>query len=213
MRGSGLFGALGLGSTLNDETIFAPLGILNQSFDIKQVSAGWGHSAAVTSNGDVCVWGKCFDFSSLLRLNRISAMSSSFARMVSRSSNSMLFGGGEHGYFPVPRWLSLSGVEAVQCSAGLTAMLTAQGEVFVMGSNQWNQCGQPVGKLMHRYEPSLVPGIPLCSKLEVGLQHVLALGRDGCCYAWGKNNKGQLGASFIYTDSVLLWVLMGDAAV
>ncbi|RYG98307.1 hypothetical protein EON65_51600 [archaeon] len=197
VRGSGLYGALGLGDALTDETIFTPLGFLNNINNVKHVSAGWGHSAAVTTQGEVYVWGKCFDFSSLLRLNRISAMSNSFARIVARSSNSMLFGGGEHGYFPVPTRLPLDDVQTVQCSAGLTVMLTKQGEVYVMGSNQWNQCGKPIDKQIHVYEPSLVPGIPLCKKVEAGLQHVVALGRDGSCYAWGKSNKGQLGSQNI----------------
>eukprot|EP00981_Chlorochromonas_danica_P006985 scaffold1510_cov176-Ochromonas_danica.AAC.5 len=191
-KGVGIFGALGVDQSLVDCPNFTAIPSLPQS-NVRKVATGWGHSAAITNDGQVYTWGRCFDFTSLLRLNRVWHFSSALARFMSKSTNSSLFGGEEIGFHPLPTLMSdLNNVVDVACSAGLTLFLDAEGQVYGWGANQWNQCGTKTEKIVHIYDPILVP-VPPCQKIEAGLQHVLALTKEGEIYAWGKCNKGQAG--------------------
>ena len=44
---------------------------------------------------------------------------------------------------------------------------------------------------MHHYTPVFLP-LPPIAKIDVGLQHCLALSRTGKLFGWGKGNRGQL---------------------
>lgn len=63
--------------------------------------------------------------------------------------------------------------------------------MFAFGLNRWGQCGTPSKKAMHHYKPVFLP-LPPIAKVDVGLQHCLALSRTGKLFGWGKGNRGQL---------------------
>jgi hypothetical protein len=71
-RGIGLFGALGHGN-LKDVDNYQSVN-LNGMTPIK-TSAGWGHLSVLTKCGRALIFGRAFDFSSLLRLNFIREVS------------------------------------------------------------------------------------------------------------------------------------------
>ena len=58
----------------------------------KQVSAGWGHSAALTTDGVVVIFGRPYEFSTLFQMHRIYRISPFLARKISISTNSTYFG-------------------------------------------------------------------------------------------------------------------------
>jgi alpha-tubulin suppressor-like RCC1 family protein len=191
-RGQGVLGALGNGEKLSDWDKFQAVKGL-ASTDVRMVAAGWGHSATVTRDGQLYIFGRPFDFTTIMRINSIYKMSKTLARFVASSSNSMLFGS-EPGYFPSPQLVGGMGeVKTVSCSAGLTLALTSTGDVYGFGVNRWSQCGVLSEKhSTHILRPTKISGLPPCRKVEAGLQHCLALTESGAVFGWGKAEKGQL---------------------
>lgn len=121
-QGSGLFGALGQGDSLKDSKHFE---IVSRSegdsrpVTAKQISAGWGHSAAVTEDGEVIVWGRPYDFSSLLRLKKLRDFSGGLARFVTKLSNKL--GAEFDGIYSTPFLVNdIQKISSVHCSGGLT---------------------------------------------------------------------------------------------
>jgi len=180
-RGCGVFGALGQSELLTDSIHFAE--VLNgRKLQFKQVSAGWGHSAALTTDGAVVIFGRPFDFSTLFQMHRIYRISPYFARKISISTNSSYFGSlitklvgtfnreslkdiDRLGFFPLPIQLLLEEkVKFLVCSAGLTLFLTESGSVFSFGMNRWGQCGV--------HDPTFRQKDPILSTNSKGQQHV-----------------------------------------
>jgi alpha-tubulin suppressor-like RCC1 family protein len=194
VRGVGLFGALGISDELHDEPNFKELGFSKEYGKLKSISAGWGHSGALFDSGDAFIWGRPFEFSTIMRLNRIYAISSSVGRMFSKSTNSMF--GSDNGFFPLPVRITTTGkLESIACSAGLTVCLNDKGEIWAFGQNTWMQCGFDSKPNFHIYEPVKI-AVPKAKKIAVGLQHCLSLTEDGKIFAWGKTDKGRLGVSY-----------------
>lgn len=122
-QGVGLFGVLGHGPDLRDEKDFKMLhkgDIGDETIVAKQISAGWGHSAGVTEDGDLFVWGRPYDFSNLMTLNKIRAFSGILARFASRLTSDL--GTEKDGLYPTPFLMeSVGKVKSAHCSAGLTS--------------------------------------------------------------------------------------------
>ena len=97
--------------------------------------------------------------------------------------------------------------QRVWATAGLTALLDNNGDLYTFGLNNFGQCG--VGKFSNNtWTPQRVVGLTSDSGSEghprleqdspitdvaLGLQHALALNADGNLFAWGKGERGQLG--------------------
>lgn len=205
-KGCGVFGSLGQGDSLQDVDQLAAVALPVGTSRVLRVSAGWGHSAAITGDGRLLVFGRPYDFSNILQINRMHSFSPDLGRFVGRFTNNFAwFGGGgdsnkrqpqagnskESGIFTVPTYFNLDAVDTVSCSAGLTVALTLDGRVFCFGLNRWGQCGIP--GLQHVYEPRLVNLPERIAMVDAGLQHCLAVGHSGRAYAWGKGTRGQLG--------------------
>lgn len=121
-QGVGLFGVLGHGLDLKDSKNYKMLhkaDVDDISIVAKQISAGWGHSAGVTEDGDLFVWGRPYDFSNLMTLNKIRAFSGILARFASRLTSDL--GTEKDGLYPTPVFMeSVGKVLSAHCSAGLT---------------------------------------------------------------------------------------------
>lgn len=189
-RGNGVFGALGNGS-LSDNASFSPI-VIDNPDKFVNVSAGWGHSAAVSESGKLYIWGRPYDFSNLMRINRIYGVSKKLAQFIAHSSNSGIFGK-TNAFLDLPTALEgFNNVSTVSCSAGLSIFNTSEGDVYAFGLNRWSQCGVSVKDTMHIYQPAKLP-VPSSQKVVAGLQHGLSLSMDGRLFVWGKGSKGQLG--------------------
>jgi alpha-tubulin suppressor-like RCC1 family protein len=121
------------------------------------------------------------------------SVSKAFARMVSKSSNSNMFGSSSS-FHGCPTLLQGQiDIKDVSCSAGLTLYLTGGGQIYCFGQNRWMQCGLKPEDNLHVYQPSLLTDIPAASKFVAGLQHGIAMTKDGDVFTWGKSDKGRLG--------------------
>mmetsp|Transcript_83950 Transcript_83950/g.164396 ORF Transcript_83950/g.164396 Transcript_83950/m.164396 type:complete len:525 (+) Transcript_83950:81-1655(+) len=194
-QGRGVLGSLGVSSDLKDATTYQPVHSFeknNSERSVEVISAGWGHSVTIDSAGKFYVFGRPFDFQSLLRIDRIYRVAGWLSRMVASSSNS--FFGDVVEYFPIPTLIDCDDkVIRASASAGLTAFLTKDGTVYCFGLNSFGQCGSIKRNKKYQLQPEAVDGLPPCKDVEVGLQHGLALTEDGQVFSWGKANKGQLG--------------------
>jgi alpha-tubulin suppressor-like RCC1 family protein len=200
-QGCGVFGALGQGDSLLDSTDFRAVPVLDTSqesasssaISMTRVSAGWGHSAALSADGGLYIFGRPYDFSTLLQINRIRGVSSAIARHVGRFTSA--FGKESDGLYCAPiRIEALESVASIHCGAGLTLCRTISGEVFSFGQNRWGQCGIGDDKKVHVYQPVRVKLPVMTSAVDSGLQHCIAVSEKGSeVYCWGKGNRGQLG--------------------
>lgn len=199
-QGRGVFGSLGQGTKLLDSPVYKPTVAFdanNESCDgqrnVALAAAGWGHSAVLNTDGQLYVFGRPYDFSIIMRIDKIYKFSKWMARYISASSNSMFFGN-TVGYFPSPTRIETDEkIVDLTCSAGLTVFLTESGDIYSFGLNRWGQCGVASEENAHLLQPTKVAGVPSCTKIDSGLQHCIALTTDGEVYTWGKANKGQLG--------------------
>ena len=151
-----------------------------------QVDAGWRHSLAVGSDGYAYAWG--FNKYGQLGNGKISGENANPVPVRVRDPAS-----------PID---ASKGLKAVQVSAGYSHSLAvgSDGYAYAWG---FNYCGQ-LGN--NSTTDSLVPvhvrdpdnpddedkGLQ-ATQLDGGYEHSLAVGSDGYAYAWGNNNKGQLG--------------------
>ncbi len=71
--------------------------------------------------------------------------------------------------------------------------LTADGEVFAWGRNQYGNLGQGSFDADRHPAPVAVPGLRDVIDLATGRDHVLALRADGTVATWGLGASGQLG--------------------
>ena len=89
-------------------------------------------------------------------------------------------------------------ISQIQASAGWSAILTQQdGLVYACGVNQYGQCGQDATTTATVWKPTPIPNLPPISQISCGLQHGLALSKEGIIYSWGKGERGQLGRDLI----------------
>ena len=201
-----MFGALGLGDKFLDAKEFGRVSLVTAG-PINYAAASWGHTALSTEQGEVFLLGRPYDFSALLTHNQFRNFNHWLARQLVLTSALL---DSKTTIYRTPRLLEeflKVKVKSVHCSAALTAILTEKGQVYTMGNNRWGQCGvatyQPRTTLEHAttplssqliYEPSLVRAImePIQS-MDLGLQHCVALSKNGRVYCWGKSDRGQLG--------------------
>ncbi len=163
-------GQLGDGTTTSPRTSPVPVG-LPAGVTATAVSAGGGHSLAVTPTGAVYAWG-------------------------SNSSGQL----GDNTVVPTQRTSPVlvnlpGGVVATAVSAGSNHSLavTSTGAVYAWGSNSSGQLGD--GTVTKRISPVLVnlPGGVVATAVSAGSNHSLAVTSTGAVYAWGWNGDGQLG--------------------
>lgn len=193
-KGCGLFGALGLENDFNDADCFERISSRSQegpTLTTKKVSAGWGHSAAITTEGRLLIFGRPYDFTNIMRLNRFRMVSPGLGRLAGKFSEQF---GDNTGIFHSPIELeSDNRIVDVQCSAALTMALTSEGEVYSMGHNRWGQCGIGSEKIAHVYALARVQLNDPVVAVDTGLQHCAAVTEKGTVFTWGKGNRGQLG--------------------
>jgi len=189
-KGVGIFGALGKGG-LNDSKHFEEV-LYNGMKNVTSIAAGWGHSAAITVDSELVIFGRPYDFQSIMRLNSLYGLYKPMGRFVSNLTPK--FGGKLSGVFDTPSIVSSSEkVKKCAVSAGLTGILTESGDVMMFGQNRWGQCAVDNKESIHVYDPTKVQLPAPVVSVDVGLQHCIAVCNTGHVYSWGKGGKGQLG--------------------
>lgn len=96
---------------------------------------------------------------------------------------------------PVPSANGITGAVEIAIASGMSGtklVLIADGSVLAWGANDSGQLG--LGIQVHvAASPRSLTNLPPAQALAAGMEHVLALTRDGKVFAWGRNAEGQLG--------------------
>lgn len=179
-------GQLGNGTTTPSST---PVQVSNLS-GVKAIAVGEEHGLALKTDGTVWAWGY-------------------------NNHGQLGDGSTTDRYVPV-QVSNLSGVKAVAAGRYHSIALKEDGTVWVWGWNASGQLGD--GSTTDRYMPVQVKGQPLTNKLSTssliippvagnylsgvkaiagGESHSLALKEDGTVWAWGSNDRAQLGNGII----------------
>jgi alpha-tubulin suppressor-like RCC1 family protein len=167
--GGDAVGQLGNGTTVGSTKPF-PVALPPKA-TVTQISAGCGHSLALTASGSVLAWGDNTDGQLGLPANK-----PGFADT------------------PVPlRWPGGATAKAVSAGCSDSLVLTSAGQVLAWGDNNDGQLGD--GTTTSRSAPVAVklPRNKTVQAISAGCAYNLALTTTGQIYAWGDNRHGQLG--------------------
>lgn len=153
-----------LGGASTEEIVDMPIPVMeNKKF--KQVSVYWGAIGAVTTNGELFVWGNGTD--GHLGTGLIEEKQS-------------------------PRKI-LSGRQIVCVDMGAFngAAVTENGDLYTWGYNSEGQLGN--GSSGDFYVASPTKIMSNIAKVSVGYSNMGAVDKNGMVYVWGDNSEGQLG--------------------
>jgi alpha-tubulin suppressor-like RCC1 family protein len=133
----------------------------------KQVAGGYGHTAAIKTDGTLWTWGSNIDG----QLGDNTA--------VNRSTPVTTFAGGTN-------W------KQVACGSDYTAAIKTDGTLWTWGSNFAEQLG--VNTTTKRNTPvTTFAGGTNWKQVDCGGAHTAAIKTDGTLWVWGSNNNGKLG--------------------
>ena len=173
--GSNQYGQLGNSST-TDSTV--PVQVKTADGNLTNVTAvamGEKNGFAITADGAVYAWGD----NTYGQLGNNSTTQSSVAVRVVGANN--------EGY--------LSGIKEISAGESHVLALKIDGTVYAWGDNRYGQLGD--GTTVNKPYPVSVSiggqAISSIKDISAGGKHSLALTSRGKVYAWGANNKGQLG--------------------
>ncbi|HEY7145369.1 MAG TPA: chromosome condensation regulator RCC1 [Streptosporangiaceae bacterium] len=156
-------GRLGTGTT-GSSALYATVSGLSSG--VVQVSAGYDHALAVTSDGSVWAWG---------------------------NNSAGKLGNGTSASSGVPvRVMGLTGVTRVAAGDSQSLALRSDGTVWAWGANDAGQLGNGVTSSA-QLTPVQVTGLTGVTQIAAGSRFSLALRSDGTVWAWGANDSGQLG--------------------
>lgn len=139
---------------------------------IRQVSCGWDHTAALSSNGTVLTWGN----NEAGQLGHFVASSRTDVPTTFCKPAAMSLGPGTR-------------AASVACGHQFTMVLTSRMSMLICGKPQLSGDGK-----LPRQLPALV-GLPIAS-VSAGNSHAVVLTVFGTAYAWGDNASGCCGRPF-----------------
>lgn len=101
--------------------------------------------------------------------------------------------------------------DIVYIAAGDTfsAAINKHGEVYTWGNNKNGQLGD--GSTSNKYTPVRVKAsLTGIIKVELGINHMVALKSDGSVYTWGLNNLGKLGDGTVTQRTIPVQMLLNE---
>ena len=147
----------------------------NYSFEstgeIVQIAAGSSHSAAVTKDGDLYMWG----YNGEGQLGVSTNENTNAPVLVNNSTTT----------------LPAKSIKSVALGDWHSAAITKDGSLYMWGSNDYGQLGD--GTTTDRYTPVKI--MDNVASVSLGGSHSAAVTKDGSLYMWGSNFRGQLGDS------------------
>lgn len=191
-RGIGIFGALGTG-TYDDKYCFHEINIGNKQ--PLAVASGIGHTAVITNDHRIAIFGRPFDLKSTFRVYRLYRIFPILAIWATKLT--LMDESAAREIVLSPLFLDdlmKQKVVSVSCSGGFTIMLTETGKVYCLGSNNYGQCGIGDSTRMRLWRPIANVSLPIITAIDSGLQHCIALSEHGEVFCWGKGKNGQMGS-------------------
>lgn len=162
MWGANSYGQLGEGSTASRKYAIKINSVTAlPEHSVKQVSLGGAHSAALTFDGTLYMWG--------------------------RNSNGQV-GDGTRTNVYHPKKI-MNNVKMVACGNEHSAAVTADGSLYMWGANGSGQLGDGTGYVL------LTP-VKIMDNVKyvaLGSNYSAAITTDNSLYTWGANHNGQLG--------------------
>jgi alpha-tubulin suppressor-like RCC1 family protein len=142
--------------------------------DITAIAGGEDHTIALKQDGSVWIWGWNI-----------------YGQLGDGTS-------GSDNYRATPVQVAgLSNVTAIAGGEDHTIALKQDGSVWVWGNNEHGQLGDGTsGVDNYRATPWQVTGISNVTAIAGGGDHTIVLKQDGSVWAWGDNDKGQIGAGY-----------------
>ena len=183
-------GQLGNGCTVNvdckDSTVRVQVRRGGQPLrDVIAVAAGFSHSMALTSRGNVWAWGN----NSSGQLGDLTTISRSNPEYV-------------QSFIGI-----LAGVRTIAAGGSHSLAALANGSLRAWGNNTFGQLGDGTFNFKTLAFPvQIVSGI---TGVAAGSWHSFARKVDGTVFAWGRNNRGQLGDGGFGDSNLPLQVSMG----
>jgi len=163
-------GQLGLGNgSTTSRTRPVQVGTDN---DWVQVAAGTSFSLALKANGTVWAWG----------LNNFGQLGTTTNSGTTTANT-------------IPMQVGTDSYTRIAAGAFHSLALAADGSLYAWGNNTYGQLGNGANSLPSTPNPSpaLVSGS--YTQVAAGVSHTVALRADGTLWAWGINDRGQLGNS------------------
>lgn len=137
--------------------------------EIVQMAAGGTHTAAVTKDGDLYMWGRNY----YGQLGVYSNADSKIPIKVNNSSST----------------LPEKSVKYIALGYYHSAAITKDGSLYMWGYNRSGQLGD--GTTTDRYTPVKI--MDNVASVSLGGSHSAAVTKDGSLYMWGDNGNGRLG--------------------
>lgn len=177
---------------------------------VSSVSLGYHHSAAITKDGSLYMWGygyhgeigtgnnldgsctpmKIMDNVSVVSIGR------EFSAAITKDGSLYTWGCNEYGQLGngtntdnnVPQKI-MNDVSMVSLGRESGAAITKDGSLYTWGRNDYGQLGN--GTEIDGSIPSKIMDDVL--SVSLGSRHGAAVTKDGCLYTWGNNDSGELG--------------------
>ncbi|KAK0425501.1 hypothetical protein QR680_009238 [Steinernema hermaphroditum] len=204
---------------------------MNVGTRIIQIAAGQNHSAAVSDDGRLFVWGRNSEFqcartspATLSKPTRVVeiteavqvACGANSCMALQQSGNVYVWGACLGETVAIPRLIhTFSKIPVVQISAGDDhfVALTSAGCVYAWGRNEYGQCG--TGDTGDHKQPKIIKHLSSMKTVSVscGGNHTVALTKDGRLFSFGYNVFGQLGTGRkeeVQADPQLVAELLGS---
>lgn len=207
--GDGSYGRLGLGDTHSS----ALPGVVAALQDVRHVAAGMGHVLALDGKGRVWTWGANaagqlghgdlqarFAPQHLPLPHKVIAVAAGATHSLALDARGRLWGWGSNQVGQLDsRWKKtfVSAPARITHAHRLTALgagihfsaaVTALGQVLTWGWNGLGQLGQGSEAAQAGMHAVRLP--ETIRSISVSNTHVLAMGADGSCWAWGDNRHG-----------------------
>ena len=211
------------GSQGNTDYDFTPTG------EIAPIAAGSNHSAAVTKDGDLYMWGsngggrlgngnRTNSYTPIKIMKNVATVSLGGIHSAAVTKDGSLYmwgynGSGQLGngsttdsYTPIK---IMENVTAVSLGYYHSAAVTKDGSLYMWGANYYGQLGD--GSTTNSYTPVKI--MENVAAVSLGYNHSAAITKDGSLYMWGNNNCGQLGNESTTNRSTPVKIMEKVAAV
>jgi alpha-tubulin suppressor-like RCC1 family protein len=206
-------GRLGDGTTANKSSPVQIGALTNWA----QVSTGYSHTVALTTNGELYAWGN----NSSYRLGDGTTANKSSPVQIGALTNwaqvsTGIFGGhslaiktdntlwawgvGSNGQrgdgivanVPSPVQIgALTNWAQVTAGSNFSASVTTSGELYAWGDNSYGRLGD--NTVVSKSSPVQIGALTNWAQVSAGSNHCAAVKTDGTLWSWGRNQFGQLG--------------------
>ncbi len=204
---------------------------LNKGY-IKQVSFGSYHSAAITTNGDLYVWGANWDgqlgdgttidsYVPKKIMSNVASVSLGYLHSAAITTNGDLYTWGVNHYGQlgdgtttnnyVPKKI-MSNVASVNLGDYYSAAITTNGDLYTWGQNLYGQLGNGETSA-YKANPNPEKIMSNVASVSLGDEYSAVITTNGDLYTWGWNNNGKLGDGTTDNRSVPKKIMSNVASV